>query len=264
MGVIMETLSKAERRHEAIKDLLIKNDVYFIDDFCNTLNVSEATIRNDLTFLESQGKLRRIKGGALATISILQDSVFSKRSVENIGEKQKIAKYVVDHIITEGMRITLDSGSTCLAIAEAIVDRKLKCSVITNSFSASRVLAKIPQVDLYLAGGRYNRQNDSFRDEQTTASMSTMFSDIFFLSADGVDADSGITTFYNDESFIKFEMIKQAKKVVVVSDYSKIGKVGLKLLCNINKVARIIVDDKIDEEEVLKFKQANIQIDIVK
>jgi len=260
----METLSKAERRHEAIKDLLIKNDVYFIDDFCSVLNVSEATIRNDLSFLESQGKLRRIKGGALATISILQDSVFSKRSIENVREKQKIAKYVVDHIITEGMRVTLDSGSTCLAIAEAIVDRKIKCSVITNSFSASRVLAKIPQVDLYVAGGRYNRQNDSFRDEQTTACIASLYSDVFFLSADGVDAESGITTDYNDESFVKFEMIKQTKKIVVVSDYTKIGKVGLKLICNINKVARIVVDDQVDEEEVLKFKQANIVVDIVK
>ena len=163
----MDVSGKAEIRHNAIRELLIINNFYSIEDFCNDLNVSEATIRNDFTYLEKNGKLRRVKGGGIATLGTMYDTVYARRSSLSTDEKEKIAKYVVDNVIKDGMLITLDSGSTCRMIAEQIVQMKRKCTVVTNSLSALSFLIKSNLVQVHLAGGKYNRENDSFHDDLT-------------------------------------------------------------------------------------------------
>lgn len=259
----MDVSGKAEIRHNAIRELLIINNFFSIEDFCNVLNVSEATIRNDLTYLEKNGKLRRVKGGAIATLGTMYDTVYARRSSMATEEKQKIAKYVVDNIIKEGMLITLDSGSTCRMIAEEIVQRKRKCTVITNSLSALNFLIKSSLVEVHLAGGKYNRENDCFHDDLTVEALRKFHSDIYILSPDGIDTEL-ITTEYNTEHFVKQEMINQSDSVVVVGDYTKMGVKCLKKICETKLVDRIITDDKVSEKVRKKFKEAGIALEITK
>ena len=61
----MNNRKKAEIRHEQIKNMLMKKEIVGIHEFCEKLKVSEATIRNDLTYLERAGILKRILGGAV-------------------------------------------------------------------------------------------------------------------------------------------------------------------------------------------------------
>ncbi|MEA5018648.1 MAG: DeoR/GlpR family DNA-binding transcription regulator [Erysipelotrichaceae bacterium] len=259
----MDVSGKTEIRHNAIKELLLINNFYSIDDFCHDLKVSEATIRNDLTYLEKQGKLRRVKGGAIAILGTMYETVYARRSSMHTDEKLKIARYIVDNVIKEGMLITLDSGSTCRMIAEAIVHKKRKCTVITNSLATASFLVKSPVASVHLAGGKYNRENDSFHDELTVEAISRFHSDVFFLSPDGIDTDL-ITTEYNTEHFVKQEMIKQSGSIIVVGDYSKLGVKCLKKICETRIVDRIITDDKASDKIRKKFKEAGVSLEIAK
>lgn len=259
----MDVSGKAEIRHNAIRELLIINNFYSIEDFCNDLNVSEATIRNDLTYLEKNGKLRRVKGGAIAILGTMYDTVYARRSSLSTDEKEKIAKYVVDNVIKDGMLITLDSGSTCRMIAEQIVQKKRKCTVVTNSLSSLNFLIKSNLVQVHLAGGKYNRENDSFHDDLTVEALKQFHSDVFFLSPDGIDTEL-ITTEYNTEHFVKQEMIKQSDTIVVVGDSTKMGVKCLKKICETRLVDRIVTDDKVSEKIKKQFKEAGITLDIAK
>ncbi len=63
----MNNSKKARIRQSKIRDMLQKKDVIKLQEFCEELNASIATIRNDLTYLEEMGVLKRVLGGAIST-----------------------------------------------------------------------------------------------------------------------------------------------------------------------------------------------------
>ena len=56
-------------------DCLEKNNILKVKEIASELNISEATIRRDLSELEKQNKLKRIHGGAIKS-----DFIRTKRS----------------------------------------------------------------------------------------------------------------------------------------------------------------------------------------
>ncbi|MEA5026310.1 Glucitol operon repressor [bioreactor metagenome] len=260
----MKLAVKVERRHQKIREMLIKNDVCFIEDFLHNLKISEATLRNDLTYLESVGVLKRIRGGAISTDGTPKDNDINIRNAVCRDEKRLIARYVVDNLLKSGMTITLDPGSTCREIAREIVENDIVCTVITNNFLAADLLIKANTVTLYLAGGKYDRDLAAFHDEQTNYCLAKLHSDLYFLAPDGIDAEGQITVSGTDEHFAKLEMLKMAKEVVVVADHTKIGRCALKYLCDIKTVSQLVVDDGISEDQLIKLRSSGISISVAK
>ena len=54
-------------RYELILEVIKEKKNIKIEELIERLNVSEATIRRDLTFLEEAGKIKRVHGGAVLT-----------------------------------------------------------------------------------------------------------------------------------------------------------------------------------------------------
>ena len=55
----------AQERHQIIIDLINKNRVVKVQDLMSMFNVSIETVRRDLDYLESQGYIRKVYGGAV-------------------------------------------------------------------------------------------------------------------------------------------------------------------------------------------------------
>ena len=51
--------NKIEKRHQEIRMLLLSNELVTVKEFCEVLKCSEATLRNDLRYLEENGFLKR-------------------------------------------------------------------------------------------------------------------------------------------------------------------------------------------------------------
>ena len=66
----------APERQERVRDFVRRRGVARVDDLCRSLGMSPATARRDLEVLESQGRLRRIHGGAMSTESRLEEPLF--------------------------------------------------------------------------------------------------------------------------------------------------------------------------------------------
>lgn len=63
-----------------------------IDQVANTLGVSAMTIRRDLKELESEGKVVRTHGGAIASQALTTEVPYSSKESKNIMEKKAIAQ----------------------------------------------------------------------------------------------------------------------------------------------------------------------------
>jgi DeoR/GlpR family transcriptional regulator of sugar metabolism len=247
-------------RHQRIKTMLANQESISLSEFCDTLACSESTIRNDLRFLESQGELKRTFGGAMLVDSVTNGYNIAVRSTANQQYKALIADYIVGHVIAPGSTIALDSGSTALEIAKKLCEAKIDITVITNSFATAMVLAQCETVNFYLAGGNYSAHTGSFFDEITTAAIAGLYADLFFFTAHGVSAEEGFTIGSSAEGPIKRTMIQRSKKTVAVLDHTKIGRVGLKLVCGFDTIRTIITDDLADSSAVAAIRQKGVEI----
>jgi DeoR family transcriptional regulator of aga operon len=87
-----------------------------------------------------------------------------------------------------------------------------------------------------------------------------LFIDKLFLSVSGIDANRGATTNESDEALTFRAMVKQAKRVVVVTDSSKLGVVTASLICPIDDVDVIVTDMGASERSAAAFKARGIEV----
>ncbi|RRD93451.1 DeoR/GlpR transcriptional regulator [Clostridiales bacterium COT073_COT-073] len=242
----MNTPKKAQTRQAKIRDMLQKKDIINIQEFCEKLDVSIATIRNDLATLEKNGYLKRVLGGAISTEGTPRNTMYSSRVNLNKAEKKKIAEYAVTHYLRNDMTIVLDAGTTNHFIAEQILESDLSCRVITNAFNIVSLFSKVPNIEVISAGGKLDKDHNAFHDQDALYQLKKYHADIYFLSPNGIDINKMITSSAKDESEIKKFFISSAKKTVVVADYSKFGKSADYFLTNFASITCILTDDKLD------------------
>ena len=80
----------AERR-KFILDSIFKDGFVKVANLADVLQVTQATIRKDLTYLEGQGLLYRAYGSALPTTAQVMDISLNTKKLINFKKKQRIA-----------------------------------------------------------------------------------------------------------------------------------------------------------------------------
>ena len=76
----------------------------------------------------------------------------------------------------------------------------------------------------------------------------------------GIDVERGATTLEADEALVFRKMLKQAKKVIIVTDSSKFGKVSPALICPLSEVHMLITDTGATEESLQPYRQRGIEV----
>src|SRR5262245_32304366 len=102
-------LSSYERQQQLLQFIELRQRVS-IDQICDQFSVSRATARRDLETLASDGKVRRIHGGAIALHNAPPEPPFSLRSAEQSEEKRRIGQTAAS-LIADGETIFLGSGT---------------------------------------------------------------------------------------------------------------------------------------------------------
>lgn len=165
-------MNSFERRNKIV-DMVNTQGSVLVLDLSNLFGISEVTIRADLRLLEEKGLLTRFHGGAARAGSDLTDAENQEVVLEDryqlASDPKKRIAHAAAAMIREGMTVILDSGSTTLLIAEALV-RMTNITVITNSLPAAFTLAENKDITLVVCGGTV-RQNafDARHDCRTFA-----------------------------------------------------------------------------------------------
>ncbi len=142
-------------RQNTILELLGRNDQTTVKELAHHLNVSAVTIRQDLNFLELEGLLRRVHGGA-----VLKDADdLSNRLGVNYEKKLNIARKLADHV-KDGETILIESGSVNALLARELVKRK-RVTIITTNVYIARQFRRDEQANIIILGGVYQHESES-------------------------------------------------------------------------------------------------------
>ena len=222
-------------------------------------NVSQMTLRRDLFQLEEEGKIIRVRGGAMSVREVQKTSgePYTKKTTIHTDEKIVIAQKAAC-LIDDGASIFIDGGSTALYLAKELPDKN--CNVFTNGLAVATELAKKKNVSVNLLGGPLIKENLS-----TASSLSSIyFADTNFetaiIAAAAFTVESGFSCASQMEADLFRIITKKAKFTYMMLDSSKIGKIKPYTFARIDDINALITDENFPEELKEKFREMNLVV----
>jgi len=239
-------MRNTSQRRAQILDMLVERGNVQVSELVPKFGVSAVTIRADLSALEAQGLATRSHGGALLQRTPPPEHSIRQKDHLNASLKERIG-VAAARLVQPGDNIIIDSGTTTMTLARQV--RSLsELTVMTNGLNIAWELADAPGVELMLTGGLLRKQSLSIQGAQAEACLNVYNFDKLFLGVDGFDLQFGITTHHEAEASLNHRMVERAKKVIVLTDASKFGRVSLHRIVALERVHTVITDAGISPE----------------
>jgi len=251
-------MRNTSQRRESILQKLTQHGTVQVTDLVEQLSVSAVTIRSDLSALEAQGLATRSHGGAILTRTPPAEQTIDQKDALNHEQKERIGALAA-RMVQPGDNIIIDSGTTTISLARHLREAK-EVAVLTNGLNIAWELADAPGVDLILTGGLLRKQSLSMLGAQAEACLQAYSFDKLFLGVDGFDLQFGITTHNEAEASLNHKMVERAKKIIVLTDASKFGRVSLHRIAQLDKVHTVITDASISPEYRDGLRELGIEL----
>lgn len=254
-------VNNLNERHEYILDILHKQGSVSVTSFASQLNVSEVTIRKDLSYLESLNLLYRAHGFAILINPYINDRNVNEKEKINIEQKRAIGSYAAS-LITDNDSIIIASGTTVLSFAREI-STTTHLTVITASVNVANVLSNDTNIDVVQLGGILRNSSVSVVGPFAEKMMQDFSCSKLFMGVDGIDTGFGLTTTNLLEANLNRIMMKAAQKVIILADSSKFGLRGLSKICDVSEIDQVITDNKAPQKYLEKLNDIGIEVTIV-
>lgn len=251
-------------RRKRILELVNLRESVTIDFLLDTFPMSRMTISRDLDKLENDGLLKRVRGGAvsIAHIVVAPPASISARALTD--EQRRIGKEASKRI-SNGDFIIVESGSTCLALAENLYEKD-NLKIATASPMVAMRLAEIVEVynrkfEIILTGGTLNVYKNFVLGPSAVQMFQNINVDIAFLSATAIDPEAGITADEINESAVsKIILERCGRKTIGLISSTKFNKVSFFKVTDITAFDEIITDKGLDRETEKLFTNRGIKI----
>ena len=181
---------------------------------------AEMTIRRDLDQLVERGIARRVRGGAVNLLMRGEELPFAMREIEAVDVKRRIAG-VVAGLIGDGEAVALDSGTTVLETARALVKRRV--TAMPLSLHAATVLAAGSGVRLIMPGGECRPGELAMVGPLALASITAVRFDTVVVGCCGVSPEGHVMAHDLGDAAVKQALLASASRSVLALDGSKFG-----------------------------------------
>lgn len=239
------SLSEISERRERLIATIRREGYLSVSQLAERFQVSESTIRRDLSALQAESRVTRTYGGALSEYDARFASL-QQREREHRGEKKLIAHFAASEI-REGETVFLDAGSTILAVAESLAGAVLgQVRVVTNSLPAAETLLSSSHGEVHILGGEVLPHQLVVVGPGAGLSLSAWRFDRAFLSAEGIDSQG---LWNSQEAISEFQrhVCGRSERSYFCIDSSKLFRSAPSLVMGWEQVDRLVSDAPADE-----------------
>ncbi|MBZ0287858.1 MAG: substrate-binding domain-containing protein [Anaerolineae bacterium] len=247
-----------ERRQNILRLLREKPGVK-VTELAKMLEVSEGTIRNDLTALDEEQLIMRVRGGAVPREEATSWGL-TPLPDERANSKQRIARWAAE-IIENGDSILLDASTTVMYMASYLRDRR-NLTVVTNGIETARRFAENTSNTVILIGGILRPDGTSITGAFSERWLNDLHVQRAFMSCSGFSLESGLTEIDIREAQIKSLMIRRAQQTIALVDSSKFGKVGITPFATPDQISHIFTDSDVSPGAVERLRSAGINLTV--
>jgi len=250
-----------KRRRLEMLELLETEGELKVAELSSRFSISEMTVRRDLEVLEREGILKRVRGGAIGATSRSYEPPFALRAGRNAEVKKRIGAAVA-RMISDGETVIIDVGTTALAVAEALKDRR-GLTIVTPSLRAAWLLADNAELRVMVTGGIVRPVERSLVGPLSDKAFENLYCDTYIMGIGGIDVDAGFTEFNLDDARVKQEAMRYSRRCVAVADATKLGRVAFARVAGLDQVDALVTDGGADGAKVRGLREAGLEVTAV-
>lgn len=253
----------AEQRERLILDAIAASGFVTYRDLEARLDASPATIRRDLTRLESAGSILRVHGGAKAAQKTetaartgLAGTPFAQSITQNLPEKQAIGRAAAA-LCEPGEAIMIDGGTTTLQMCPHLAGLDLQ--VLTNSLHIIDALLPQAGTRLLVPSGAIFREQNIILAPSGEESMPRIHAPKLFMGAAAVGPQG---VMQQDVILVAAErrLIDRAEQLILLVDSSKFGSSSGAIVCGMDEVDVLVTDAGIPADMAEMLRKAGVAL----
>lgn len=245
---------KEERQRYIVDRLRVEGKV-LATELCESLQVSEDTVRRDLRDLFEIGVIQRVHGGALLR-STTENYV--TRQKQNVLAKVEIAQAAIQ-LVRNGQVIIMDGGTTTYQVAQRLPS-DLRATVITNSPAIATLLAEHRYVEVILLGGKLYKASLVTTGVETVEALHTFKADLCMLGICSLHVDVGISIPDLEELYVKRAMIACSAEVVALASGEKLDTAAPYIVGPLKELTHLVTDSSVPEQTIAPYRNLGITI----
>ena len=227
--------------------------------------VSEETVRRDIRQLAKEGKLKRVRGGAVCMYPPSSENAYFVRRLKDVDAKCKIGTYAAG-LIQDGDIVALDGSCCTEQLAHALFARK-NVVFVTNFIPVAGLLGeKIQQKRIQgrviLLGGEVNCENLVACGAIAEEAVAKFCFTWAFISASAL-SDTGAMIWNIDEGNVSNVMAEHATHVVLLCESAKFSQTSLYQYMDYGVIDMLITDDEHEIPEKTRENLENNGVEVV-
>jgi DeoR/GlpR family transcriptional regulator of sugar metabolism len=247
-----------EKRKKKILEYLGKEGKVEVLILAEEFDVTTETIRRDLERLDSEGRLKKVYGGAVKVRADSSELPFDQKTLINVKEKAAIGKYAAS-MIKNGDTVMLGNGTTTIEIIRNLQDHT-DVTIVTHSTPTMLLAMEIFPGRIIFIGGEVNKHQKTTSGPLAELMLNQLRVNKAFISAGGISLLDGITDYELSEANVSRKMMERADETIILADSSKFGKPTFANVCSLDDVYEIITDRNCSEEWKQYMKDRDIGI----
>jgi DeoR/GlpR family transcriptional regulator of sugar metabolism len=248
----------SKTRRSTIAERLRSQGEASIVELAALFGTSEMTIRRDLDQLEEDGLARRARGGAISVQSRSFEPPILQRASHSSDAKHAIGAAAAS-MLRENETVFLDVGTTTHEMAKAIPS-DLPITAITSSLLIAMELSTKPAVKTIVTGGVIRLGEMSLIGPRAQAAFADLNFDAVFMGVAGISDLKGLTEYNLDDADVKRAAMVAGRRVIVLADESKIGRVALVTFAPIHSVDVLVTDAPASHPGIRRIREKDVDV----
>lgn len=244
-------MSRSNRENEILK-ILEKQYVIDVKKLAQTLFVSEPTIRRSLIHMEESGLIIRAHGKVYANrVSAATNIALAVRDEYMYSIKNDLAEKASE-LINDGEVIMLDASTTAAHLVKYL-EHFNDITVITCSVKTAYMLSQT-NINFFITGGECINKSFSLVGNSTIEHLRKFNANICFVSCHGLSEEGAATDTSVSENEVRYQIMKQSQKKVLLLDNSKINNGFFHNLCDISEFDTVICNEELPASILKRVK----------
>lgn len=202
-------------------------------------NVTEQTIRRDLTFLSSLQLVTRVHGAA-KPMNSTENIAYSERQILHFEEKQRIARAIASHI-PDNASLFINIGTTTETIAHALMQHR-GLQIVTNNLHVATLMSQKPDFRVVITSGEVRASDGGIVGEATLDFIQQFKLDYGLIGISAIDNEGTLLDFDYREVKVAQAIIRHSRQVFLAADHSKFGRKAMVRLGSLTQADMLFTD----------------------
>lgn len=246
----------AYRRRTALLEWLARDGSVTVAQAADCLRVSKVTIRGDLRALEHQGRIRRVRGGAVLAHSAT-DRLPPEPSDGAAYRRQLAQRAAV--MVEDGESIAITAGRVGIDMAHDLLSRR-GLKVVTNSIEVAGILAREPTNTVIIVGGMVRPSGAIAMDGSAHDAVANLRVTRAFIAASHLSSAFGVMVESLDAVATLRAIAAVAEARVVVLDGDGGTEGALVGVIPLDGIAHVVLDDRVPLRLIDELHTAGITV----